>query len=147
VSVSCAANKKNYLRIQCAILDRDKMDYAFSRLSRSTLQLTTFKNTFIEGTVDCKQDGLLYTSIPQAGTNWHVYVDGKEEDVSLIGNAMVGVKLSEGIHTVTFRYENSAYETGRIITLLSLLVFAALIGLQYYYNKKRPQDQKDVHRM
>ena len=147
VSVSCTANKKNYLRIQCAILDQDKMDYAFNRLSQSTLQLTTFKNTFIEGTVDCKQDGLLYTSIPQAGTNWHVYVDGKEEDVSLIGNAMVGVKLSEGIHTVTFRYKNSAYETGRIITLLSILVFAALIGLQYYYNKKRPQDQKDVHRM
>ena len=139
VSVACAANKKNYLRIQCAILDQEIMDYALERLSQSTLELTTFKNTFIEGTVDCKQDGLLYTSIPQAGTNWHVYVDGKEEAVSLIGEAMVGVKLTKGTHTVTFRYENGAYETGRIITLLSILAFAALIGLHRYYKKKYPE--------
>ena len=115
------------------------MDYALERLSQSTLELTTFKTTFIEGTVDCKQDGLLYTSIPQAGTNWHVYVDGKEEAVSLIGEAMVGVKLTKGTHTVTFRYKNGAYETGRIITLLSILAFAALIGLHRYYKKKYPE--------
>ena len=64
------------------------------------------------------------------------HVDGKEEAVSLIGEAMVGVKLTKGTHTVTFRYENGAYETGRIITLLSILAFAALIGLHRYYKKK-----------
>ena len=62
----------------------------------STLQLTTFEDTLVEGTINCNRDGLLYTSIPQNG-NWVAYVDGEPAEIRLVGDAMVSVELMEAI--------------------------------------------------
>jgi len=67
---------------------------------------------------------VLYTSIP--GKNWNVYVDGVKSEIVLIDSAMAAVRLSEGTHTVEFRYHNKSLTVGIIVSLVSLAVFAAL---------------------
>ncbi len=129
--------KSNKLRLNGAILDKAVMEDAYAQLSQSQLMLTKFDDTLFEGTVNCKQSGLLYTSIPQSNDCWRVYVDGKKAEITLIGDAMVGVMLTEGQHNITIRYENSAFRTGIIISASSAVVFGIIIWYTCFYLKKK----------
>jgi uncharacterized membrane protein YfhO len=108
----------------------------YEKLSASTLELTDFSTTKVSGTIDCNRDGLLYTSIPQNG-NWHAYVDGKETQTVLVGDAMLAIHLTEGYHEITFRYRNTAFTYGWMISLAST---AVLVGLwAWIYPKGKPK--------
>lgn len=130
VRFTCNAGKSGRIVMQAAILNEELFRLAYDNLNESTLKLTSFSNTLVEGVIDCKRNGLLYTSIPDNG-NWVAIVDGKEVPVVVIGNAMVGVSLTEGTHTVTFRYENRAFSLGWKISLLCLMIFVALCVVFY----------------
>ena len=82
---------------------------------------------------------MLYTSIPDNG-NWKAYVDGKEAEISLVGNVMIGVKLTEGDHEVKFVYENKAFLYGNLVTLACLLAFLALI----YWNDRERWNERAI---
>ena len=131
VRMSCKANEKGTMTLTAAILNNERFRQGYEILNASTLELTSFSNTFVEGTIDCNRDGLLYTSIPQDG-NWVAYVDGERVESTLVGNAMVAVYLTEGTHTVTFRYENAAFSLGWKISLLCMVIFGILCYLSYY---------------
>ena len=130
-------NSYKTLELTGALLDQAVMDQAYAKLSSSVLNVTRFEDTCVEGTIECKQAGLMYTSIPQAGENWHVFVDGKEAEITLIGDAMAGVMLEEGTHTVTFRYQNKAFTTGLIISITCFALFIAACGYALYKKKKK----------
>ena len=129
-------NNYKTLELTGALLDEIVMQNAYATLSEATLNVTKFEDTLIEGTVECEKAGLLYTSIPQVNGNWHVFVDGKEADVTLIGDAMVGVMLEEGTHTVTFRYQNSAFTTGLFISIACFILFIAACGYSLFKKNK-----------
>ncbi len=135
ITVKCAANESGTTTIRGGLLDEMIMYHSYQTLSQSTLELTAFQNTYIEGTIDCHKDGLLYTSIPQDG-NWHAYVDGVEVDTVSVGNAMVGVPITQGPHTVTFRYINKAFITGCVASLVCAAALGGICCLQYYQKKK-----------
>ena len=130
VRVLCDAGEKSSMTVTAAILDREVFQQGYERLSSSVLGLTEFRNTFVEGIVDCNREGLLYTSIPQNG-NWHAYVDGEEAPIILIGDCMIGVELTEGIHTVTFRYRNAAFSLGWKITAVCAVILFVLVQIVY----------------
>ena len=130
VRVLCDAGEKSSMTVTAAILDREVFQQGYERLSSSVLGLTEFRNTFVEGIVDCNREGLLYTSIPQNG-NWHAYVDGEEAPIILIGDCMIGVELTEGIHTVTFRYRNAAFSLGWKITAVCAVILFILVQIVY----------------
>ena len=139
IQFECEAGDSAQIKAYGAILDETAFMDAYSILAQSTLELTEFSNTYIEGTINCHQDGLMYTSIPQNGENWKVYVDGKPAETTLIGEVMIGVFLSEGTHTVSFQYENKAFTTGCIITAISSAAFIALWIVFYKpYKKIKP---------
>ena len=126
IKVTCDANETGTVTIRGALLNDEVFREGYEVLNASTLELTSFSNTLIEGTVACDRDGLLYTSIPQNGTNWHVSVDGEEAEIALVGGCMVAVELTEGEHELVFRYENEAFALGRKISLVCALIFAAI---------------------
>ena len=117
------------------MLNEEAMQTAYNTLSGATLNITKLDDTLVEGTVNCTQAGLLYTSIPQVSGNWHAFVDGKEVEITLIGDAMISLMLNEGSHTVTFRYENKAFTTGLTVSLISLVLFALLLSYDLYRKK------------
>ena len=93
--------------------------------------MTDFSNTRVAGTINCDRDGLLYTSIPQNGTNWSAYVDGEPAEIRLVGEAMIALDLTEGPHEIVFAYRNEAFELGCKITAICLLLFCALVIFIY----------------
>ena len=120
------ANEKGSLTVSAAILDMEQFERSYEILAASTLELTEFSTTKISGNIDCNRDGLLYTSIPQNG-NWFAIVDGEAAETVAVGEAMVGVMLTEGFHEVTFEYRNAAFEWGWKISVACALVFAVLL--------------------
>ena len=132
VRATCKENEEGTLTISAGILNQERFAQCYEVLSASTLELTSFSNTLVEGNITCDRDGYLYTSIPQNG-NWFAEVDGEEAEILLTGDAMVGVMLTEGDHEVRFVYENKAFSVGWKISLTCALVFSVLA---YISNQK-----------
>lgn len=131
VRITCGKDESSTMTVSAAVLDPERFQAGYEILAASTLELTTFRNTFLEGTISCDRDGLLYTSIPQNG-NWYVTVDGRETETELVGDCMVAVELTAGEHTVTFRYHNAAFSLGWKLSLACALVF---LGLSWWIYK------------
>lgn len=128
--IECPPKENGLITTHCGILDREIFLEGYEILNKSTLRLNSFSNTSLKGTIDCYQNGVLYTSIPQDG-NWVAYVDGKPADIIRIGDSMIGLILREGKHEIEFRYENNAFYTGIIISLISLISFLCLSYISY----------------
>ena len=138
INVTCEAGKSGSLNIKTGVLNDAIFREGYEVLSSSTLELTKFSNTWVEGTIDCTRDGLLYTSIPQDG-NWIAYVDGKYTEPTTVGGAMIAVELTEGTHHVVFSYRNEAFSLGWRISLFCLVIFCGIVSVKYYFWPKRPR--------
>ncbi len=136
IEFKCKANESGTVKALAALVDEDVFTEAYQVLRASTLKLSTFTTTLVEGTVNCDRDGLLYTSIPQNG-NWVAEVDGEPAEIRLVGEAMVAIPMTRGEHTVTIRYENKAFSLGWKISLLCALTLAAVYFLVNPPKKKR----------
>ena len=107
---------------------------AIYKLRENSLQITSFSETDITGTVTNNKDGILYTSIPNDG-GWSIFVDGKETEVLTIFDYLCGIRLSEGKHTVRLVYKTPGIKLGSIISFIS-------IGIFLIYNNKLNKLQK-----
>ena len=136
VTLSCDANTSGTIHISAALMDDDVFWEGYSRLSQSTLELTSFSTTAVDGTILCNRDGLLYTSVPQNG-NWYVYVDGEAVEPVLVGDAMVAVPLTKGYHEIALRYDNPAFSLGWKITVVCTAILAGLYLWIYPARKKK----------
>ena len=141
VHLTCNANERGTATLRAGILNEALFRQGYNILNASTLNLTTFRNTLVEGSIHCNRNGILYTSIPQDG-NWIAYVDGKPAQIALVGDAMCGLLMSEGEHTVTFRYHNAAFSLGWKISLCCLLIFAGLYWSIYQPQRKKGRYEK-----
>ena len=130
------ADEPGVINVRAALLNNELFRRGYEILAASTLDLTEFSNTLVEGTIDCNRDGLLYTSIPYDG-NWVAEVDGKEAEIVLVGDSMMALELTEGKHEITFRYKNKAFTIGAIISVVSLLAFLGIIFVPKYLKKRK----------
>ena len=142
IKVTCKADESGTVAVKGALLDDAVFRAGYDILAASTLELTSFSNTLIEGTIDCDRDGLMYTSVPQNGENWSVTVDGETADIVLVGDCMIAVELTEGQHEIVLSYSNQAFSLGWKISLVCLLAFAAIALITYQPWKKYLQKGK-----
>ncbi len=150
IEIKCKGNESGSVTIRPAVLNEELFRQGYEILSASKLELTSFSNTLVEGTISCNRDGLMYTSIPQDG-NWVAYVDGKEAEIKLVGGyserdpddrtkeiwvdgAMIALELTEGTHEIRFEYHNKAYNLGLVVSLSCLAVFLGMCAIYYRKN-------------
>lgn len=122
------AGRSGDLNIYASILNEKVFDQAYELLKDEVLVVTESAAGKVKGTVVAKKDGLLYTSIPyEAG--WNIYVDGKKADLTLIGDALMGVRLSAGEHTIEFRYAPLHVYLGALLSItgVGMFVFACFM--------------------
>ena len=130
VRVLCDKGESGTMTVTAAQLDNDLFFQGYDILNASTLNITSFRQTKVDGTITCDRDGLFYTSVPQNG-NWRLYVDGEEAQITLVGNCMISTHLTQGEHTIGLRYQNKAFSLGWKVSLLSVAVFGACAYLAY----------------
>ena len=116
---------KTSVPITGAILREDVFWQAYSALSRATAQWEFVSDTQLSCSIVCPKSGIVYTSIPQDG-NWQVTVDGTVVTPVLIGDAMLGIPLSQGMHTIQLSYKNKAFSLGWVVSLGALTTFVCI---------------------
>ena len=130
VRIICPAGESGTMTVGAAILNPERFREGYEVLNASTLELTKFKSTRVEGTIECDRDGLLYTSIPQNG-NWQAAVDGHPVETAVVGECMLALPLSAGSHSIRLTYHNAAFSLGWKLSLACAAVFAVLIMTCY----------------
>ncbi|MCM1371179.1 MAG: YfhO family protein [Clostridium sp.] len=101
--------------------------------SNDFLQIDEFKQNYIKGIINVTDSNkLLYTSIP-VDKGWHIYIDGAEVKYETILNTFIGLKLDSGEHIIEFEYIPRGFDTGLMVSMLSICLFLYFL---YHDNKK-----------
>jgi uncharacterized membrane protein YfhO len=94
----------------------------YEQLSSDVYEIDKMSGDNISGTIDVSEDGVMMTSV-QAMDGFDVYVDNEKTDYKIIGDALIGVPLSAGTHTVQFVYHTPYARVGWIISLISIIIY------------------------
>lgn len=119
-------------------LDMEKFQNGYNYLNSNSLKIDTFEDTKIKGTINADRDCVVYTSIPY-DNGFKIIVDGKElaqKDIIAIGDALLGFNISQGEHTVEFKYTAKGLLVGSIISIIALLIVVVLFIIRRQKNKK-----------
>ena len=108
-------------------LDTDVFEAVMPRLAECSLDITSFSDTNIKGTVNITgENNLMFTSIPY-DSGWVVKIDGKRVETDKTLNALLAFEISSGEHEVELKYSPTSFTYGLIITVCGLITFAAAI--------------------
>ncbi len=122
---------KTYANVDFVVftIDYEKFIDGYNILKDGQLEYSAFTDTNIEGTFTADEDEVLFTSIPY-DKGWNVYIDGQEvaeENIVKISDALLGVKVSSGEHTIKLEYSipglNIAYIVSGVFVILLLIAF------------------------
>lgn len=97
---------------------------AYDILSQSAMNIESFDDTKLSGTVTVGKNMMLYTSIP-FDYGWNVKIDGKsvaKTELINIGGGFLGVNLDEGTHTVEFKFVPQGLMLGLLISEVTALL-------------------------
>lgn len=123
-------------------IDKEAYEEAYNYFNQGAYQITHSSDTKIEGTVYAPQYSVLYTSIPY-DEGWHVYVDGKKTDIFPVGDAVIGLEMAQGQHTVEFKYTPAGLKLGGAITIASLLGTACYAYISYTRKGRKSRNDSE----
>lgn len=118
-------------------LDMDVFRKAYNELEKGAMQISTFEETHIEGTITVEPNQILYTSIPY-DDGWKIYVDGKKvdrKDYLKIGQALLGIRIEAGEHTIVMDYEPVGLRPAAFVSCTTLVLF--VLGLLIARRRKQ----------
>lgn len=113
-NVSRKSIQSNVVTIYVYALNKNVLEQGYEMLSASGLQLTDWSDTYLIGTLEAPQDGICYLSVP-IDKGWYITVDGVETEPIAIGDAMTGISISSGMHTISMRYCPKGFAAGAIL--------------------------------
>ena len=135
-NVGKEVDDKSKMKIYVALLNESVFAQGIQRLADEPLHITDYSASHIVGTIEVKEPGYFYTSIPYE-QGWTVYVDGEEAEVTPWQEAFIALEdVQPGTHTIEMTYRPAGLKTGGWISLGGLAMFLAVIGLERKYFKK-----------
>ncbi len=143
-----AGTKEKYAIIQNFFFyhfDSELFRQDIDTLKDGQWQLTTYGGRELEGTITADSDQIMMTSIP-AEDGWEVWVDGKKFEHTYVDadgkeqtanfvtlyDALIGVKLEPGEHTVRMKYTPPHLRLGLVLLVIGL----GFIVMFFIYDRK-----------
>ncbi len=118
-------NNHGTYKLMVYAMQHDKYMEVYNALADEQLNISKFTDTKIEGSVDVKEDGVLYLSIPYE-KGWRVYADGARTETFPVVGAMTGIKLSAGTHDIKIAYTPEGFNVGLAASAGMLILFILL---------------------
>lgn len=116
--------------------DPEAMEEIYQCLSKSPLELSSWTDTGLAGSINTPEGGTMFTSIPY-DKGWKIWVDGTAVSGRPVLDAFLGVDLEPGEHKIRLSYEPQGLKTGAVITGVSAAAVAALAVCGWMKNKKK----------
>lgn len=105
---------------------------AYRKLADEQLQITSFSDTEIYGTVNALEDGVLLLTMPYEN-GWSVYVDGEKTETAPVMGALLGVRVPAGMHNIRIVYVPEGFRAGAAATAVS----AVICGVIAYFDRRK----------
>jgi len=122
--------KEEIVMVYAAVLEEETFAEGLRLLSDEQLQVTHFDETSLTGTIEVRQPGYFYTSIPY-DEGWSMYVDGEPRKITPYQNAMIALEdLQPGSHTIELRFKPVGFALGAWISAGAFAVYLVLCLLQ-----------------
>lgn len=142
VQVTIGAESSVSGNIYVVTLDDAVYQEHMAALSAGGMQVTSFTDSSVKGTISAREDGAVFTSIPY-DAGWTVKVDGKKVETYGVGErdfqgnngAMLAFDIGQGEHTVELSFLPRGLLAG---ILISVLCLGLLILLLVLTRKPRP---------
>ncbi len=114
-------------------LDEEMFRDAVDVLNQNPLELESFKEDHLKGTITADEDGIMFTSIAWE-PGWTVYVDGEKVEPVKLVDALIGVPLTAGTHTIEMKFFPEGMKLGIIVSLVGLITII-VIGIYQHKNR------------
>ena len=126
-------NEEEGFEVSVYRMNPEVLETMISRLGNTPMKLEQMQDTYVRGSIEMKEAGMLVTSIPnEAG--WKAKVDGKQTAITPFGGAMLGVELEKGKHILEFTYTPPGLYGGAAVSGLSSLILILLWQLRRKLN-------------
>lgn len=122
-------------------LDDAKFIRAYNTLNQGALNIASHSDTKISGTVEATNDGAMFFSIPY-DKGWTIKIDGKKVDSFAIKDALLGVNVPAGSHTIQLSYTPVGLIKGILLSILSILFLTAFTVLKKRFREGRLDGSK-----
>ncbi len=129
--------------INFAYYNKDEFLKLYNELKDGQMEVVDYDNGFVHGKVNVlNDDQILFTSIPY-DIGWEVYVDGeKTQIIKLIDDAFIGIELKKGEHDIVFQYHVPGFNTGLIISIVSIILFVIFcMTINFIEHKNNSQNK------
>nr|MDE6155231.1 YfhO family protein [Eubacterium sp.] len=138
ISLDCSNidSTDTYAEIYAYTVDEDILKLGYKRLYDSSLSVTKHSDTKISGTINVKENSVLYSSIPY-DSGWSIYIDGEKAETFEIGNALLCTSIKPGEHTVEYVYKPRGLSVGIIISAASIAGICGYIVFEKVKRKKK----------
>lgn len=108
------------------ILNEEALQQALEKLSAQHMTDVVYDSTHVSGHLSLTEAGRLILSIPYE-TGWTVLINGEETEPELFGGALMAFDLEAGEYEITMHYVPTGKNVGIVVTVVSVIVFAALM--------------------
>ena len=101
-------------------VNHDKFVEGYAKLKSGQIEYTNVTETKIDGTFTADENEVLYTSIPYDKA-WEIFIDGEkvtEDNIIKISDALLGVKVTPGKHSISFNYSIPGTTVSLIISII-----------------------------
>ena len=100
------------------------------------IRLEVTSDSCVAGTLNAENSGYLFLSIPYE-KGWTAQVDGIETEILQTDAGFVSIPVGAGEHSFTFTYQVPYMQEGAFVSILSLLLWAGILGLRVVRFKNR----------
>jgi uncharacterized membrane protein YfhO len=111
-----------------------------STLRKTSLTITRFRENDITGSINLAAPAVLFYSIP-FDEGWKATVNGKQVKLSRVNCGFTGLLLPAGKSDVHLTFEPRLMAEGAMVSAGALLVFAALIIMQFMKDRRKAAGQ------
>lgn len=128
-------------------INHEKFVQTFEELNDEKLQIINFKESIITGTINLKDDKMVYTSIPY-DEGWHVYVDNEEVETYSLADSLLSFNTTKGKHKIEIKYKIPYFGLGLLMSLISLtiILFDTFYADKGKFKMKKINNKKKINR-
>lgn len=119
-------------------IDEEKLDEAYSIIKNNGILNVIEDNGDYIKTEITTNENFIYTTIPY-DKNWEIKIDGQtvsDETIVPVANALIGLNVSSGTHTIEFIYHQKGLLAGAAISTITLIGCIIFLAVR---NKKKKE--------
>ncbi len=114
-------------------LDEEAFRASIDELKEHPLEIEEFKEDRLKGTVTADEDGILFTTISWE-PGWTIKVDGVEVEPVKLMDALIGIPVTAGTHTVEMSFFPAGMASGLLISAMGIIAII-MIALNEHRRK------------